>query len=68
MSQTPRWSQRRLFLPLAASHKFTLAVFRAVAQLWIVRRHSQYEVHLLVISFLLPVDYFDCERLHNISP
>jgi len=37
---TPRWSQQRLFLPLAVTHKFTLAVFRAVAQLWIVRPHS----------------------------
>ncbi|HTX20924.1 MAG TPA: hypothetical protein VMD27_03540, partial [Candidatus Aquilonibacter sp.] len=36
-SLTPRWSQRRLRLPLAVSHKFTLAIFRAVAQLWIVR-------------------------------
>jgi hypothetical protein len=34
---TPRWSQRRLRLPLAVTHKFTLAIFRAVAQLWIVR-------------------------------
>jgi hypothetical protein len=32
-----RWSQRRLRLPLAVTHKFTLAIFRAVAQRWIVR-------------------------------
>jgi hypothetical protein len=34
---TPRWSQRRLLLHLGVCSKFTLAVIRAVAQLWDVR-------------------------------
>jgi hypothetical protein len=37
---TPRWSQRRLLLHFTVYGKFTLAVFRAVAQLWIVRPHT----------------------------
>ncbi|MGH7954222.1 MAG: hypothetical protein ACREFE_20195 [Limisphaerales bacterium] len=37
-SLTPRWSQRRLLLYFTFHRKFTLAVIRAVAQLWIVRR------------------------------
>jgi hypothetical protein len=38
---TPRWSQRRRLLHFIFCYKFTLAVVRAVAQLWIVRHHSR---------------------------
>ena len=40
---TPRWSQRRLLLHFTVFSKFTLAVFRAVAQLGDVRRIYAYE-------------------------
>jgi hypothetical protein len=43
---TPRWSQRRLLLHFTVYGKFTLAVFRAVAQLWIVR-----PIHIIMKTF-----------------
>ena len=57
---TPRWSQRRLRLPLAVTHKFTLAVFHAAAQLWNVKRRGQRETIIKIFPVADCSSYFDC--------
>ncbi|MGH7954218.1 MAG: hypothetical protein ACREFE_20175, partial [Limisphaerales bacterium] len=49
MRLTPRWSQRRLLLHFAFVCKFTLAVIRAVAQLWIVRPQGSVEIFIELV-------------------